>query len=210
MQQTALRSPLMGLVMRGVARGILRLYGWKAVGEKPDFPKYVMTAAPHTSNWDFFFAIAVLYALDVDIYWMGKKEMFPWPVARFFKWLGGIPVDRDHGHQAAKDVMRAFKEHDRIVVLIPPEGTRSRVDEWKKGFYLIAKLARTPIVCGYLDYKTRQGGIGPTIQLTGNYEADTAQMRAFYHTIQGKYPQNSTLNDHLVEREDEARPQPAE
>ena len=36
-----------------ISRFILKLFGWKYVGEIPAVKKAVVLAAPHTSNWDF-------------------------------------------------------------------------------------------------------------------------------------------------------------
>ena len=120
---------------------------------------------------------------------MGKREMFPFGFRTLLKWMGGIPVDRSRGHNAAKQALHAFKSRERLLVIIPPEGTRSKVNGWKRGFYLIARGAKVPIVCGYLDFAKKEGGFGPVVHPTGDVEADILQMEAFYKTVTGKHPE---------------------
>ncbi|MFC1829321.1 glycerol acyltransferase, partial [Thermodesulfobacteriota bacterium] len=94
MNFTLFDTPILNRVLLYFSRVILRTTGWHAVGRKPNFPKFVLTGAPHTSNWDLPFALFIALALGLRINWMGKDILFRWPLSGFFKWLGGIPVDR--------------------------------------------------------------------------------------------------------------------
>jgi 1-acyl-sn-glycerol-3-phosphate acyltransferase len=98
----------------------------------------------------------------------GKHTLFRGPLDAFFRGLGGIPVNRTAGHHVIKAVIRAFNAHERLVLVLAPEGTTKKVDFWKPGFYFIARLAHVPIVCGFLDYKRKVAGIGPTITPSGD------------------------------------------
>lgn len=164
----------------------LKLSGWRVEGEIPDIKKCVIIAAPHTSNWDFPITLAIAFALKVKIYWMGKSAIFRWPFGTFCRWLGGIPIDRSRTHRVVEQAVEAFKARERLIMVIPPEGTRKKVAYWKTGFYHIACGAQVPIVLGFLDYRRKAGGIGPTFQPTGCIEADMRSIRAFYATITGK------------------------
>lgn len=164
----------------------LKMLGWRVEGEIPSIKKFVIIAAPHTSNWDFPITLAVAFALKVKIYWMGKAAMFRWPFGALLRWLGGIPIDRSRTHNMVDQSVQAFQERDNLIMVVPPEGTRKKVSYWKTGFYHIARGAGVPIVLGFLDYRRKAGGIGPTFFPTGRIEEDLNQIRAFYAAIAGK------------------------
>lgn len=176
--------------MRALARLYLRAFGWR-VEAPPKIPKRcVIIAAPHTSSWDFGFAVAACYVCGLDVHWMGKDALFPRPIARLVRWFGGIPVDRSHGHLAAAHVLRAFKHSDEFIIIIPPEGTRGPVKRWKRGFYNIARDTGVPIVCGYLDFGRKVAGFAHTFEPTGDFEADMAPVYEFYSSIKPRHPHN--------------------
>jgi 1-acyl-sn-glycerol-3-phosphate acyltransferase len=164
----------------------LKMLGWCIEGEIPDIKKFVIIAAPHTSNWDFLITLAITFALRTKIYWMGKSVMFRWPFGSVCRWLGGIPIERSRSHNVVDQSVQAFNERDRLIMVIPPEGTRNRVSYWKTGFYRIASGANVPVVMGFLDYRRKTGGIGPTFYPTGRIEEDMQKIKAFYATITGK------------------------
>lgn len=163
-----------------------KMLGWHVEGEIPDIKKFVIIAAPHTSNWDFPITLAVTFVLKIKIYWMGKAIMFRWPFGAAFRWLGGIPIDRSQSHNVIEQSIQAFKKRDKLIMVIPPEGTRKKASYWKTGFYHIARGANVPIVLGFLDYRRKAGGIGPTLHPTGRIEEDMQEIKTFYATITGK------------------------
>ncbi len=175
-----------------LGRVILRAGRWKIVGEIPPIPKFVAVAAPHTSNWDFPVFMAVVGVLRIRVRFLGKHSLFRGPFGWLFYWLGGIPVEREAG--GAADVVskacEAFQKHDELILGLAPEGTRSKVDKWKSGFYRIAVEAGVPIVLVFLNAKTRELGIGPTFLPTGDRDADMAVIRAFYADKVGINPRN--------------------
>ena len=164
----------------------LKILGWRVEGEIPPIKKFVMIAAPHTSNWDFPITLAVAFVLKIKICWMGKAAMFRWPFGASLRWLGGIPIDRGQSHHVVEQSVQAFKNWEKLILVVPPEGTRRKVHYWKTGFYHIASGAGVPIVLGFLDYRRKAGGIGPTFYPTGHMEEDMPQIQAFYATITGK------------------------
>jgi 1-acyl-sn-glycerol-3-phosphate acyltransferase len=169
----------------------LKAGGWRRSGRPPAIDKYVLIAAPHTSNWDFPITMALVFSYRMKICWMGKASLFRWPLRGFFRWLGGIPIDRSKANNVVAQSIQTFKEMTRMVMVISPEGTREKVDVWKTGFYRIADGAKVPIVMGFLDYFHKVGGIGRTFHPTGNLEADMGKIRDFYAGITGKYPEKS-------------------
>jgi 1-acyl-sn-glycerol-3-phosphate acyltransferase len=169
----------------------LRALGWEASGEVPP-SKCVMIAAPHTSNWDGLYMLAIAWSMGLRLHWMGKHTLFEPPFGPILKALGGIPIDRRAKHGVVEQMVRRFEESDALVLAIPPEGTRKRGEHWKSGFMNIAKAAHVPIVLGFLDYAKKEGGIGPAIMPTGDLDADVATIREFYEHITAKYPEHFT------------------
>jgi len=169
----------------------LRLSGWRARGEELPRQRFVLIGAPHTSNWDFPLMLMVVLQLRLRVFWMGKHTLFPWGFGWLMKWLGGIPINRSASHNVVNETVRQYREHDELVVLIPPEGTRKKVERWKSGFYHIAHLAEVPILMGYVDASKKEAGFADFFQPTGDADADMVEIRAFYANKQGLNPENS-------------------
>jgi 1-acyl-sn-glycerol-3-phosphate acyltransferase len=165
---------------------LYRRYGWRATGDIPAARKYVLLAVPHTSNWDFPYTLGLFNALGVTPHFMAKSSLFRWPLTNFMRDVGGVPVDRAAASDMVAQMVAEFAARDEFVLTIAPEGTRGSVAQWRSGFYRIAIAAGVPIVCGFLDYGTKTGGIGPTIIPTGNYDADMAPAFEFYRGMVGK------------------------
>jgi 1-acyl-sn-glycerol-3-phosphate acyltransferase len=169
---------------------IFKVNGWKVGGTiPPHIKKAVVIAAPHTSNWDFVYALAAYKILDLPINYIAKKELFRFPFSILFKATGGIPVDRSRSLNFVDAIVQKIKESDRLYLLMAAEGTRKRVDKWKSGFYHAALGAGVPIILGYLDYKHKSAGFGEVIYPTGDKEKDMEQIRNFYANITGRNPE---------------------
>jgi 1-acyl-sn-glycerol-3-phosphate acyltransferase len=206
--ETARSSALAGPVARSLARLFLWLYGWKVEGSLPPSVKGVAIAAPHTSNWDLPFMLAVSFQLGVRPSWLGKRELFRWPFGRFMRWLGGLPVDRGTRSNLVAQVVERFEDVDRLFLVIPPSATRGRASHWKSGFYHIARGAGVPILCAFLDYGRKVGGIGPVLRPTGEVRADMELIRTFYAGVAGLHPEFATPP--YLPEEDVTPPQVAE
>ncbi len=178
-------------MIQKIASFIYRLCGWKAVGEIPaDIKKYVIIAAPHTSNWDFFYGQLFFLMKGIPIKFFIKKEWYFFPFKYLIDWLGGIPVNRNKNQNLTDQIAEQFKLHEELVVMIPVEGTRKYNPNWKKGFYYIAQKANVPVIMGYIDYENKIGGIGPVFYITNDVEKDIETLKSFYRNIKGKYPEN--------------------
>lgn len=188
LNHTIFDTPIIRSIMRGISIFLLDLSRWHTVGALPSIPKFVLIAAPHTSNWDFPVMMCMAFKLKAKLYWMGKKSLFRQPFRAMFKWLGGIPIDRSRANNMVAQMIAKFNHADRLILTIPPSGTRKQVDEWKSGFYHIAIGANVPVVLGFLDFKRKTGGIGPVVALTGHMEQDMQAIRSFYTHIMGKHP----------------------
>ena len=166
----------------------LKLTGWRMQGDWPAIDKMVLVAAPHTSNWDGLQMLVAAGYYRIRLRWMGKKSLTTGPFGWFIKALGCVPIDRSQANDVVKTMADAIGASDQMVLAIPPEGTRSRVKEWKSGFYHIAVAANVPIVLSVLDYKRKTMSIAAVIQPTDNYEADLPLIRTFYADAVGKHP----------------------
>jgi 1-acyl-sn-glycerol-3-phosphate acyltransferase len=170
------------------ARWLLHLAGWKLEGERPTFDRYVLIAAPHTSNWDFPLMLAFAAAFDIKVTWMAKHSLFFPPVGWIMRALGGMPIIRHENNNVVDSMVEAFRDIPRLVLVVPTEGTRERTEHWKSGFYHIARQADVPIVPSFLDFGRKRGGFGPALT-TGSVVAEDMQyFRDFYADMQGKFP----------------------
>ena len=76
MRYTLFSTPMLSPTLRIISRGILKVIRWRVSGSLPeDQKKYVLIVAPHTSNWDFILGISALFALNVNIKWLGKNSL---------------------------------------------------------------------------------------------------------------------------------------
>jgi 1-acyl-sn-glycerol-3-phosphate acyltransferase len=171
-----------------IAQGFLRATGWKPEGAPPERRRFVLIAAPHTSNWDAVYLLALAEMYGVRISFMMKHTVFRGPFGPLFRSLGGIPIRRHLRENLVKQMIEAFAARDELILVVPAEGTRSRVDQWKSGFYHIAHQAEVPIVLGYLDYARRRGGFGPSLVPTGRIGEDMDVIRDFYADKSGRHP----------------------
>lgn len=183
---TIFDTPILNTLLRVASRVYLKISGWELVIEAPVARRSVVIAAPHTSNWDMPMGLAIVFACRLKVYFLAKHTLFTPPFGIFVRWLGGIPVDRSKAHNLVEQAIELFSEHEELVLVIPPEGTRKRVRNWKSGFYHIAYVAQVPISFGFIDYKRKVAGFGGTFIPTGNYDADLVEIQAFYAGITGK------------------------
>lgn len=174
---------------RVISNLLLKLIGWRAVGEVPKEKKYVMIGYPHTSNWDTLIGLLVFRSLGVHLHWLGKQSLFKGPVGWLLKKTGGVPINRQSSQNFVQQSREIFDRFEHFVLTLSPEGTRKKTDFWRTGFYYIALAAKVPIALAFLDYPKKTGGFGPLLWPSGDIEADMATIRAFYRDIHGKYPE---------------------
>ncbi len=179
-------------MLRHVARLLLRLGGWSAVGGGIAAPKALIIAAPHTSNWDAVWALAYRAAKGLDIHFFAKHSLFWFPLGSILRALGGIPLDRGSAGSAVMQAVDAFNGNESFYFGLAPEGTRGRRSHWKTGFYRIAMKARVPVILGFIDYGNKRIGLGPTIDLSGDMAADLVRIAAFYDDIEGRRPDKTS------------------
>ena len=179
---------------------ILRLFGWRAVGEAPDLPKFVFVGAPHTSNLDFFMTAMTMAALGVRGHFVMKHQPFVGPVGWLLRFLGGIPLDRDRTRDFVSQMVDEFNSRDQFLLAIMPEGTRGKDKDsatkgWRSGFYYIAKGAGVPLVMVLFDYANKRMRVGPTVWPSDSYEADLPRIQALFAGIEGRNPDRTLALD---------------
>ena len=170
---------------------VLLVFGWRKAGQVPNAKNMVIIAAPHTTNWDFVFLLATAYSFGISINWLGKDSLFQSPLGRILRFLGGVPVDRSKKNNLVQSLSAQIEHGSGINLVIPPSGTRQKTDHWKSGFYRIAEAAQIPLVCGYLDYGKKEGGLGLAF-LPSNLPSDMDRIRNFYEPIAGKHQENKS------------------
>jgi len=164
-------------VFEKFAEKSLNMMGWEIDNHWPlDLAQCVMIAAPHTSNWDALYARLALKALGVNVRITIKDSYMKFPLGPFVRAMGGI------------------KDHAELVMLVTPEGTRSKQEKWKTGFYHVACNAGVPIALAYMDYEKKKTGVGKIVYPTGDYEKDMAEIMQFYAQISPKFPEDFSVD----------------
>ena len=190
MRYTVYNTPILSFLLQRLSLLIFIIIGWRVEGRLPNIPKFVAIAT-HTSNWDFPVMLLLAFALRTNISALGKDSLFRWPFGLFFRWCGCIPINRTKSANVVETTIHLFRETERLILVVTPEGTRKKVRYWKTGFYYIAQGAHVPIVLAFIDYRRKAAGIGPMITPTGDIEADIEIIRSFYAQVSGKCPEKS-------------------
>ncbi len=170
-----------------LSRSLLRLSGWRLVGEFPDVPRLIIIGAPHSSYWDGVWGLLMKIGLGVDIKIMIKREVLDSPLGLILRPLGMIPINRRAALNVVGQMVKRFESHDRMWLGITPEGTRKQVRHWKSGFLRIAHDANVPIQTLFLDYPSKTFTLGPLIHASDDPDTDMAAIRALYKPYRGKH-----------------------
>jgi 1-acyl-sn-glycerol-3-phosphate acyltransferase len=172
-----------------------KLLGWQIIGNtsfsKDTVKKAVIIAVPHTSWHDFYIGVLLRAVIQVKTNFIGKKELFVFPLGYFFKWLGGSPINRQTKENKVYSIAKLFNDNNEFRITLAPEGTRKKVKEWRTGFYYIAKKANVPIIMFTLDFEKKQNKISEPFYPTDNIKADFDYMYSFYNGVKGKIPEYS-------------------
>ncbi|HKG53860.1 MAG TPA: lysophospholipid acyltransferase family protein [Anaerolineales bacterium] len=197
METTIFNTPILSGIYHYLAKSMMRLAGWRVEGALPDLPKFVLVGAPHTSNWDFVLFLGVIFSLRANVRFMGKAELFRFPIGWFFRYCGGVPVDRKKSTGLVEQMVKVSNESEKFILTIAPEGTRHHVQGWKRGFYHIAKSAGIPIVMAIVDGRHKTVRIGQVFHPTEDMEADIKSIQEIFAGIVGIHPRRKyiTLQD---------------
>lgn len=183
-------------MIKAIAIFLFTIGGWKLKGEMPaHIKKCVIVGAPHTSNFDLFFAMAGLYKMKIPVRFLIKKEWLKYfPLKNILLSAGALGIDRSKKGtmvDALADTLN--KAQEDIALLVTPEGTRKHSCIWKTGFYYTALKAKLPIVLSHLDYKKREAALGVSFMPTGAYKKDMQILKDYYKDISAKFPENFCL-----------------
>jgi 1-acyl-sn-glycerol-3-phosphate acyltransferase len=166
------------------------LIGWRYAGEIPNYPKFVLLVAPHTSNIDFPMGLAPLFALGLRLSFMAKSSLFWEPLGTYLRWLGGAPIDRKATGGHVQAAIAQFNQRDQFILVITPEGTRTKVERWRTGFYHIAHGAQVPILPVVFDYGRREFRFEEPLMPSDDMDGDIKKLQQFYNAGQARVPEN--------------------
>ncbi|MFC4526155.1 1-acyl-sn-glycerol-3-phosphate acyltransferase [Dyella halodurans] len=170
-----------------LARVLLRLSGWRLLGEPANEPKLILIGAPHSSYWDGYYGLLMKIGLGVDINIMIKREVLDGPLGIILRPIGMIAINRSAALNVVDQMVQRFNERERMWLGITPEGTRKKVTHWKSGFLRIAHDAKVPIQTLFLDYPSKTFTFGPVVRATDDHDADMAKIRELFSPYRGKH-----------------------
>lgn len=173
-----------------LARAVLRLARWSAVGDVPR--SGILVGAPHTSNWDFVMMLLIMWRGGVTPRVLIKHSLFQGPLGWLLTKLGGVSLDRDNPGAVVRDLVREARSGEPFLLILAAEGTRTKGEYWKSGFWRIARDARLPISLAFIDGPSRTAGFGPTIEASDDVVAVMDQVREFYRDKRGIHPERRT------------------
>ena len=180
--------------LQWLGRFVLSSLGWKVTGSiKEDYEnqKLVLVVAPHTSNWDGVLGMAAIAGLDARIVFFGKHTIFRYfGLGAFLKYMGGIPVNRASPGGAIGDGIKKIKSIEFSLIGMAPEGTRSKVKEWKTGFLRIAKEINAKIIPVSLDFAKKEILLGEIFKLSGEQEKDLKDLKDYFRSFTPRHPEN--------------------
>lgn len=178
-------------VTRWIGEVILWMIGWKINGQLPDVKKVIILGAPHTSNWDFIIAMGSMLSVGLKFSYVMKKEAFFWPLGWLWKKLGGIPIDRSKKNDVTSQITEWFNNNDNVMLGITPDGTRKKVDKFKKGYLRMAYAANVPVFIIGIHGPTKTVMLDKIFELSGDIEKDNAAVKAYFDAnFIGINPQN--------------------
>jgi 1-acyl-sn-glycerol-3-phosphate acyltransferase len=166
--------------------------GWKIVGEiDKKLDKCIFIVVPHTSWVDFFVGLLSRGIIEIELNWLGKKELFGFPLGWYFRYMGGAPLDRKGGLNMVDSIGKVFETRKIFRLGLSPEGTRKKVTELKTGFYYIAEKANVPIIPVAFNYGKKEVNFGSPFFTTGDIDADLKILLHHFKGVVGKIPENS-------------------
>lgn len=175
--------------MRRLAYWYMRLRGWTIEGAAPEVRKFVVIGGPHTSNWDFIAFLGVIHHLGIRPKVLGKHTLVRWPFGWIMRRWGVIPVNRGVPENTVERVREEFDASDEMMLVIAPEGTRSRAEYWRSGFYKITVGAEVPLLMAAIDGPSKHIKVSRLIRLSGDPHADMDRIRSFYDGYRGIKPE---------------------
>ena len=179
------------ILLQKIGKFFLTITGWKFKGDIPRSDRIILVAGPHTSNWDFLLALAFIFGLNLNVFWVGKHTLFKNGFSKIMRKLGGIPVDRASPELLMNEVSHIVKRQQGVIIAISPEGTRKKVERLKSGFLRIAKTTNSQILLAGIDFESKLIHLGKLFQPSGNTESDLLNVHNYFRQFKGKRPEFS-------------------
>jgi len=179
------------ILLQKIGKFFLTITGWKFKGDIPRSDRIILVAGPHTSNWDFLLALAFIFGLNLNVFWVGKHTLFKNGFSKIMRKLGGIPVDRASPELLMNEVSHIVKKQQGVIIAISPEGTRKKVERLKSGFLRIAKTTNSQILLAGIDFESKLIHLGKLFQPSGNTESDLLNVHNYFRQFKGKRPEFS-------------------
>lgn len=178
-------------VVRWLGKFLMKISGWKTIGQLPKDQRVVLIAGPHTSNWDFVLAMSLILSLDVRIHWVGKHSIFKKGFRRLFKKMGGIPVNRVNPQALKTEIYNITERYRGFIIAISPEGTRKKVERLKSGFLRIANETNSKIMMVGVDFSNKTIEFGDFFSPSGDMDKDLKFIKDYFGNFTGKHPELS-------------------
>ena len=179
------------ILLQKIGKFFLTITGWKFKGDIPRSDRIILVAGPHTSNWDFLLALAFIFGLNLNVFWIGKHTLFKNGFSKIMRKLGGIPVDRASPELLMNEVSHIVKKQQGVIIAISPEGTRKKVERLKSGFLRIAKTTNSQILLAGIDFESKLIHLGKLFKPSGNTESDLLNVHNYFRQFKGKRPEFS-------------------
>ena len=179
------------ILLQKIGKFLLTITGWKFKGDIPRSDRIILVAGPHTSNWDFLLALAFIFGLNLNVFWIGKHTLFKNGFSKIMRKIGGIPVDRASPELLMNEVSHIVKRQQGVIIAISPEGTRKKVERLKSGFLRIAKTTNSQILLAGIDFESKLIHLGKLFQPSGNTESDLLNVHNYFRQFRGKRPELS-------------------
>ena len=179
------------ILLQKIGQFFLTITGWKFKGDIPRSDRIILVAGPHTSNWDFLLALAFIFGLNLNVFWIGKHTLFKNGFSKIMRKLGGIPVDRASPELLMNEVSHIVKREQGVIIAISTEGTRKKVERLKSGFLRIAKTTNSQILLAGIDFESKLIHLGKLFQPSGNTESDLLNVHNYFRQFKGKRPEFS-------------------
>ena len=174
--------------IRWLGQLLMKITGWKTIGNFPTDQRVVMVAGPHTSNWDFVLAMSLILSLDVNIHWVGKHSIFKKGFRSLLRKMGGIPVNRANPEALKNEIHNITEKFKGFIIAISPEGTRKKVDRLKSGFLRIANETNSKIMMVGVDFSKKTIELGDFYSPSGDVEKDLKFIKEYFANFTGKHP----------------------
>lgn len=176
-----------------IGKLLFKLSGWQLDISIPidNIPKCILIAAPHTSNWDYYYTKIAFWIKDIPLkYFIKDSWTRPW-YGFIIEYMGSIGINRQQKNNMVDFGTELLKNADNLYLLNTPEGTRSRAEKWRTGFYHIAYKAQVPILLAYADFEKKRTGIGKVIYVNDKSQQEVfEEIQSYYKDVKGKFPEN--------------------